>query len=49
MSAYNDIKAECCESNSLLPFYKLIDLTFGNVSVADPAASVFAIKPSGVE
>ena len=27
----------------------MIDLTFGNVSVADPARGVFAIKPSGVD
>ncbi len=25
-----------------------MDLTFGNVSVADPQAGVFAIKPSGI-
>ncbi len=49
MSAYNDIKEECYEANLLLPEYKLIDLTFGNVSVADTAAGVFAIKPSGVD
>src|SRR5207245_2945854 len=33
----------------LLPEHELIDLTFGNVSVADPARGVFAIKPSGVD
>jgi L-ribulose-5-phosphate 4-epimerase len=49
MTAYNDIKQECCEANLLLPQYKLTDLTFGNVSVADPARRVFAIKPSGVD
>jgi L-ribulose-5-phosphate 4-epimerase len=27
----------------------LVDLTFGNVSVLDPDAGVFAIKPSGVD
>src|SRR4051812_20468744 len=37
MSSYREIKAECYEANLLLPQYKLIDLTFGNVSVADPA------------
>src|SRR3981081_177500 len=47
MSEYNDIKAECYEANLLLPEYKLIDLTFGNVSVAEPERRVFAIKPSG--
>lgn len=49
MSAYQDIKEECYEANLLLPEYKLIDLTFGNVSVADPQRGVFAIKPSGVD
>src|SRR5438067_13756302 len=49
MSSYQDIKDECFEANLLLPQYKLIDLTFGNVSVADPARGVFAIKPSGVD
>jgi L-ribulose-5-phosphate 4-epimerase len=49
MSNYDDIKAECYEANLLLPEYKLIDLTFGNVSVAEPKSRVFAIKPSGVD
>jgi L-ribulose-5-phosphate 4-epimerase len=49
MSNYHDIKAECYEANLLLPEYKLIDLTFGNVSVAEPERRVFAIKPSGVD
>lgn len=49
MSNYNAIKAECYEANLLLPEHKLIDLTFGNVSVADPERRVFAIKPSGVD
>src|ERR1700685_86088 len=49
MSNYDRIKAECYEANLLLPEFKLIDLTFGNVSVADPDQGVFAIKPSGVD
>ncbi|XHR27886.1 MAG: L-ribulose-5-phosphate 4-epimerase [Chthoniobacteraceae bacterium] len=49
MSAYQDLKQECFEANLLLPSYRLIDLTFGNVSVSDPARAVFAIKPSGVD
>src|ERR1700693_4655956 len=49
MSNYDRIKAECYEANLLLPEYKLIDLTFGNVSVADHDQGVFAIKPSGVD
>lgn len=48
MPGYQDIKDECFEANLLLPGFKLIDLTFGNVSVGDPASAVFAIKPSGV-
>jgi L-ribulose-5-phosphate 4-epimerase len=47
--SYHDIKAECCEANLLLPQHKLIDLTFGNVSVGDSSRGVFAIKPSGVD
>lgn len=49
MSNYEAIKEECYEANLLLPEYKLIDVTFGNVSVAEPARGVFAIKPSGVD
>lgn len=49
MSKYDLIKAECYEANLLLPEFKLIDLTFGNVSVADSGQGVFAIKPSGVD
>jgi len=49
MSKYDQIKAECYEANLMLPEFKLIDLTFGNVSVADHDQGVFAIKPSGVD
>lgn len=49
MSSYRDIQEECHEANLLLPHHKLIDLTFGNVSVADRAKGVFAIKPSGID
>ncbi len=49
MSDYKAIQEECYEANLLLPEYKLIDLTFGNVSVADRERGVFAIKPSGVD
>src|SRR5438105_3487720 len=49
MSQYRDLQSECYEANLLLPEFKLIDLTFGNVSVADPDRAVFAIKPSGVD
>lgn len=49
MNAYRTIQEECFEANLLLPSYGLIDLTFGNVSVADVSRGVFAIKPSGVD
>jgi len=49
MKKFDQIKAECYEANLLLPEFKLIDLTFGNVSVADRQEGVFAIKPSGVD
>ncbi len=45
---YRYIREECCEANRRLPTTGLVDLTFGNVSVYDPDAAVFAIKPSGV-
>ena len=47
--SYSNLKEECYEANLLLPQYHLIDLTFGNVSVVDPARGLFAIKPSGVD
>lgn len=46
---YKDIREECCEANVALPKTGLVDLTFGNVSVLDSDAGVFAIKPSGVD
>ena len=49
MSAYQSLKDECYEANLLLPSFKLVDLTFGNVSVCDRERGVFAIKPSGVD
>jgi L-ribulose-5-phosphate 4-epimerase len=48
MKKFNAIREECCEANRVLPKTGLVDLTFGNVSVLDAAAAVFAIKPSGV-
>jgi L-ribulose-5-phosphate 4-epimerase len=49
MSGYAEIREECCRANRSLPTTGLVDLTFGNVSVSDPVARVFAIKPSGVD
>jgi L-ribulose-5-phosphate 4-epimerase len=48
MKKFQSIREECCEANRVLPKTGLVDLTFGNVSVLDAAAGVFAIKPSGV-
>ena len=45
---YSAIRTECVAANKALRAAGLIDLTFGNASVLDAAAGVFAIKPSGV-
>jgi L-ribulose-5-phosphate 4-epimerase len=42
------LRDEACLTNRQLGASGLVDLTFGNVSVFDPGAGVFAIKPSGV-
>jgi L-ribulose-5-phosphate 4-epimerase len=42
------IREECCISNQELGSSGLVDITFGNVSIADPDQGIFAIKPSGV-
>lgn len=49
MSDHQSIKEECLAANLALPKTGLVDLTFGNVSVANPDRRVFAIKPSGVD
>lgn len=46
---FEEIRRECCDANRALARSGLVDLTFGNVSVADRSAGVFAIKPSGVD
>jgi L-ribulose-5-phosphate 4-epimerase len=48
MPSYRSIQEECCAANRSLAASGLVDLTFGNVSVADRDLGVFAIKPSGV-
>ena len=45
---YERIKQEAYDANMQLPKLGLVLFTFGNVSVADHALKVFAIKPSGV-
>ncbi|MFA7343267.1 MAG: L-ribulose-5-phosphate 4-epimerase AraD [Terrimicrobiaceae bacterium] len=48
MSRFDAIREECCAANAALSAAGLVDLTFGNASVCDREAGVFAIKPSGV-
>ena len=43
-----ELKKRVYEANMLLPKYKLITFTWGNVSEIDPETGYFAIKPSGV-
>lgn len=45
---YDHIKQSAYEANMQLPELGLVLFTFGNVSAADRALGVFAIKPSGV-
>ncbi len=47
-SKYDHIKQSSFEGNMQLPALGLVRFTFGNVSAADRALGVFAIKPSGV-
>ena len=43
------LKQQVYEANMLLPAYKLITFTWGNVSGIDREKGLFVIKPSGVE
>jgi L-ribulose-5-phosphate 4-epimerase len=43
-----NLKEKCCRANLELAATGLVIGTFGNLSIADRAAGVFAIKPSGV-
>ena len=44
-----ELKKKVYEANILLPKYKLVKFTWGNVSGIDRDKKIFAIKPSGVE
>jgi len=44
-----ELKKQVYEANMLLPAYKLITFTWGNVSGIDRDKGLFVIKPSGVE
>ena len=48
MSKYKHIQEAAYQANMQLPKLGLVLFTFGNVSAADRALGVFAIKPSGV-
>lgn len=48
MSNYDHIRQQAYDANMQLPQLGLVLFTFGNVSAADQALQVFAIKPSGV-
>ena len=48
MSKHLDIQEEAYQANMQLNELNLVIFTFGNVSVADRKAGIFAIKPSGV-
>jgi L-ribulose-5-phosphate 4-epimerase len=44
-----DLKQRVFEANLLLPHYRLITFTWGNVSEIDRTLGIIAIKPSGVQ
>jgi len=44
-----ELKKEVYEANMLLPKYKLITFTWGNVSAIDRKTGLIVIKPSGVD
>lgn len=46
---YQSLKKRVLEANLLLPQYKLVTFTWGNVSEVDRERNIIAIKPSGVE
>jgi len=48
MNKYRHIQEAAYDANMQLPKLGLVLFTFGNVSAADRALAVFAIKPSGV-
>jgi L-ribulose-5-phosphate 4-epimerase len=48
MIKYSNIREAAYQANMQLPKLGLVLFTFGNVSAADRAEGIFAIKPSGV-
>jgi L-ribulose-5-phosphate 4-epimerase len=49
MGRYDALREEALAANLEIPRLALAILTWGNASALDPAAGVFAIKPSGLE
>ncbi|GHV40203.1 putative sugar isomerase SgbE [Clostridia bacterium] len=49
MDKIEQLRLDVYEANMLLPKYKLVTFTWGNVSAIDRDNSLVAIKPSGVE
>jgi Ribulose-5-phosphate 4-epimerase and related epimerases and aldolases len=43
------LKQKVYEANMLLPKYRLVTFTWGNVSEIDHETGIFAIKPSGID
>ena len=43
-----ELKQKVYEANMMLPEYKLVTFTWGNVSAVDREKKLFVIKPSGV-
>ncbi len=44
-----NLKEKVCKANLLLPHYKLVMFTWGNVSAIDRVSGLVVIKPSGVD
>ena len=44
-----ELKKQVYEANMMLPAYKLITCTWGNVSGIDRESGLFVLKPSGGE
>jgi ribulose-5-phosphate 4-epimerase/fuculose-1-phosphate aldolase len=44
-----ELKKTVCDANLLLPAYRLVTLTWGNVSSVDRETGLVVIKPSGVD
>ena len=44
----DELKKKVCEANLLLPEYRLVTFTWGNVSAIDRESGLVVIKPSGV-